>query len=139
MDTLKKWVDSLHYGNMNLSGDPRGFWKNDSLKINSDEQLGLTKKLYFNQLPFFRRSQELVRDMMITESNSNYKLVYKTARIGYPDRVMGWVMGWVEENKHPYFFVLNLVSPDARADISGIGLQLVKRILSSQGFFQGTK
>jgi len=139
MDTLKKWVDSLHYGNRNLSGNPEAFWKDDSLKITSDEQLGLTKKLYFNQLPFFRRPQELVRDMMLTESNSNYKLVYKTALIPYEHRTMGWVMGWVEENKHPYFFVLNVVSPHAGVDIPAIGLQLVKSILSSQGFFQGKK
>jgi len=139
MDTLKKWVDSLHYGNRNLSGDPEAFWKDDSLKITSDEQLGLTKKLYFNQLPFFRRPQELVHDMMRTESNSNYKLVYKTALVPYKHQVMGWVMGWVEENKHPYFFVLNVVSPDPQADISSIGLQLVKRILSTLGFFEGKK
>jgi len=139
MDTLRKWVDSLHYGNRNVSGDPEAFWKDDSLKISSDEQLGLTKKFYFDQLPFFRRSQELVRDMMRIESNSNYKLVYKTGMVPYKHHIMGWVMGWVEENKHPYFFVLNVVSPDAGADISDIGLQLVKRILSSQGFFQGKK
>jgi beta-lactamase class D len=139
IDTLKKWVDSLHYGNMNLSGHPRSFWFDDSLKITADEQLGLTKKLYFNQLPFFTRTQELVRDMMPVESNANYKLVYKTCGLRYRGHFLGWAMGWVEENKHPYFFVLNIETPDPNVDIRGIGLQLVKKILARQGFFQGTK
>lgn len=139
IDTLKKWVDSLHYGNMHLSGRLDSLGSGDSLKITADEQLGLTKKLYFNQLPFYRRPQELVRDMFSKETNSNYQLAYKTARIDYADHTMGWIMGWVEENKHPYFFVLNIETPDKNGDISTIGLQLVKRILVSEGFFQGKK
>lgn len=141
IDTIRKWVDSLHYGNRDLSGDPEGFgfWLHSNLKITADEQLGLTKKLYFNQLPFFRRPQELVREMMTKESNSNYTLVYKLGAVPSHSNVEGWVMGWVEENKHPYFFVLNLSSPNAEADITTIGLQLVKRILATQGFFQGKK
>jgi beta-lactamase class D len=134
-DSLKKWVDSLHYGDQKLGTPPNG----NAIKIPADEQLGLIKKLYFNQLPFYRPIQEMVRAMMTTESNSNYKLVYKTSRVLYKDHVLGWVMGWVEENKHPYFFVLNVESPDTHADITGIGNQIVKRILSSMGFFQGKK
>lgn len=139
IDTLKKWVDSLHYGNNNVSGNPSDFWNDDTLKITPDEQLGLIKKLYFNQLPFFRRPQDLVKDMMVKETNSNFQLVYKTARIEYPSRTMGWVMGWVEENKHPYFFVLHIEAPGSNADVTTIGLQLVKRILAGEGFFQGKK
>ena len=138
-DTLRKWVDSLHYGNRNLSGNPEAFWNDDSLKITPDEQLGLTKKLYFNQLPFFGHSQELVRDMLLTEQNSNYKVVYKTALVRQDGQTMGWVMGWVEENKHPYFFVLHIDAAKPGSDVTAIGLQLVKRILASEGFFQGTK
>lgn len=134
-DSLVKWVDSLHYGDQKLGTPPNG----NRIKIPADEQLGLIKKLYFNQLPFFRPTQEMVREMMTMESNTNYKLVYKTARVPYQDHMLGWVMGWVEENKHPYFFVLNIESTDKSADNTGIGIQLVKRILSSMGFFEGKK
>ncbi len=139
-DTLKKWIDSLRYGNKDMGGSADSFWLTGSLKINSDEQLGLIKKLYFGQLPFYRRSQEAVRSMMLTESNSNYKLVYKTGGArpsGGP--AVGWVVGWVEENKHPYFFVLNLESDRADADLAGIGLELVKKLLRPMGFFEGKK
>ena len=138
IDSLRKWVDSLHYGNQALDKDTDAVY-DGKLRLPADQQLGLIKKLYFNQLPFFNPTQEMVRDMFSKEENSNYKLVTKIARAPYEGRNFGWVMGWVEENKHPYFFVLNLETPDAHADVTGIGLWLVKRILPSMGFFQGKK
>lgn len=137
-DSLNRWVDSLHYGNQALDKDSGALY-DGGLKVTADEQLGLIKKLYFNQLPFFRRPQELVRDMMTKEETSNYKLVYKTGRVLYKDHVTGWVMGWVEENKHPYFFVANFDAPDPRAEVYKIGPQIIKEILPSMGFFQGKK
>lgn len=138
-DTLRKWIDSLQYGNRKV-GDSLQFWLDDGLKINCDEQLGLLKKLYFNQLPFFARTQEIVRRMMTSESNSVYRLSYKTAQGKKEDgHAIGWVMGWVEENKHPYFFVLNLESADTTKDLRQTGLGIAKKILEQQGFFEGKK
>ncbi|GGB08904.1 class D beta-lactamase [Puia dinghuensis] len=138
-DSVKKWVDSLQYGNKDLNG-PDSTWEDYRLKITSDEQLGLVKKLYFDQLPFFKRSHELVRAMMSTEGNSNYNLSYKIGRVSYADgHVLGWVLGWIEENKHPYFFVLNFESSNGPMDVSAVGLQVVKNILRSMGFFNGKK
>ncbi len=139
-DTLKKWIDSLHYGNRDMGGPLDSFWVDNHLKITADEQLGLIKKLYFGQLPFFRRTQQLVRDMMNVEQNSNYKLYITTGR-GFPDgdHRTGWVMGWVEENKHPYFFVLNLESADRFDELEGIGISLVKQLLASLGFLAGKR
>jgi beta-lactamase class D len=136
-DTLKKWVDSLHYGK-------RDAGKNIlvSLAITPDQQLGLMKKLYFGQLPFFKRPQEIVRGMMSVESNSNYKLYYKTANQGNTadGKALGWVVGWIEENRHPYFFVVNLdMDGPIRQDIGLIGLGIAKKILRQMGFFGGTK
>lgn len=139
-DTLKKWIDSLHYGNRDVSGSPDSFWLNNQLKITADEQLGLLKKLYFDQLPFFNRPQKLVRGMMRVESNSVYRLAYKSAKgIKEDGHAIGWVMGWVEENRHPYFFVVNLEAADASKDLSVIGLHIVKGILTPMGFFEGKK
>jgi beta-lactamase class D len=138
-DTLKKWIDSLQYGNSKI-GDSLEFWQDDRLKINCDEQLGLLKKLYFNQLPFFERTQQIVRRMMTSESNSVYRLFYKTAQGKKEDgHGIGWVMGWVEENKHPYFFVVNLESADPAKDLRQTGLVIAKNILQQQGFFEGKK
>jgi beta-lactamase class D len=139
-DTLKRWVDSLHYGNRDIRDYVDTGHLDGHLRITPDEQLGLTKKLYFDQLPFFPRPQQLVKDMLSKEGNSNYKLVYKTGRAALlPGPAIGWVMGWAEENGHPYFFVVNVESPDGRANIEDIGIQVAKNILSRLGFFRGKK
>jgi beta-lactamase class D len=139
-DTLKKWIDSLQYGNKDIGADTTAFWHDNTLKINADQQLGLLKKLYFNQLPFFQRTQEIVRRMMTAENNSSFRLSYKTAQGTKEDgHAIGWVIGWVEENKHPYFFVVNLESADPNKDLGAAGLGIAKGILQQLGFFQGKK
>jgi beta-lactamase class D len=139
-DTLKKWIDSLQYGNKDIGADTTAFWHDNTLEINADEQLGLLKKLYFNQLPFFQRTQEIVRRMMPAENNSSYRLTFKVAQGTKEDgHAIGWVMGWVEENKHPYFFVVNLESADPHKDLGAAGLTIAKGILQELGFFQGKK
>jgi beta-lactamase class D len=136
-DTLKKWIDTLHYGNRDTSKKLRM-----PPTITADQQLGLAKKLYFGQLPFFKRPQEIVRGLMHVESNSNYKLYYKTTSQGItPDgKAIGWALGWIEENRHPYFFVVNLdMDGDIRQDTGLIGLEIARKILRQMGFFGGTK
>lgn len=139
-DTLKKWIDSLSYGNRDISSAVDTFWLDNHLTITADEQLGLVKRLYFDQLPFFVRSQKIVREMMLRESNSNYQLSYKIGTgIRKDGHILTWVTGWVEENKHPYFFVLNL---DVAGDGKGLedkGLAILRQILQKMGFFQGKK
>lgn len=139
-DTMQKWIDSLKYGNQDISGPIDSFWLNNRLKITADEELGLVKKLYFGQLPFFKNTQETVRRVMLRESDSNYKLSYKTGwgnlENGAP---LGWVVGWIEENRHPYFFVLNFQTEDRKADIAAIRTDLLKKILLRLGFFNGKK
>jgi beta-lactamase class D len=139
-DTLKKWIDTLSYGNKDLDGPIDSFWLDNHLKITSDEQLGLVKRLYFDQLPFFQRTQRVVRDMMLMEDNANYKLSYKTGR-GFTGQghSIGWIVGWIEENKHPYFFVLNLESADPNLDMASVRMHILRGILTQMGFFEGKK
>ena len=139
-DSLKRWIDSLHYGNRDMGGPIDSCWSDGHLKITSDEQLGLIKRLYFDQLPFFNRPQKLVRGIMPAESNSAYRLVYKSGQVGAGNgKAIGWLLGWVEENKHPYFFVVNLEAGDPNKDLEATSLHIVKSILRPMGFFEGKK
>lgn len=144
-DTMQYWLDTIGYAskyakpvvtNENLDT----FWLDNSVKITADEQLGLVKKLYFGQLLFQQRSQRLVAAMMQMEENSNYRLHYKTGW-GHTEKghSLGWIIGWIEENKHPYFFVLQIESPRQDVDISLIRMEMLRKILKQYGFFQGKK
>ena len=143
-DTMQLWLDSLKYGaqydtqKVVIRGAVDSFWINNNLKVTPDQQLGLVKKLYFDQLPFFKSYQEMVKRAMLFENNTNYRLGYKTG-LGYLENgnILGWVVGWVEENGHPYFFVLNAESPNRDIEMTKIRLKIVKDILKEMGFFEG--
>ena len=139
-DTMKHWIDTLHYGNMNITGPIDSFWLNNTLKISPDEQLGLLEKLYFEKLPFTRRSQDIVKNVMLRESNTLYKLSYKTGW-GFDENnnAVGWVAGWIEENLHPYFFVTLIKTPDKNIDMENVRMHITRSILSELGFFKGEK
>jgi len=137
-DTMKLWIDSVGYGNKNIGNKIDTFWLDNSLKISADEQLGLVKRLYFDQLPFQKRTQQLVRDVMLMEDSTTYSLSYKTGW-GFDEKHanLGWIVGWIEENKHPYFFVTVVKSADPNIDMRTIRLKITKGILKQLGFFNG--
>lgn len=139
-DTMKMWVDSIGYGNKNISGPVDSFWLNNTLKISPDEQLGLMKKLYFDQLPFRKSVQQMVRNVMLQEDNTLYKLSYKTG-LGYNEQgfPIGWVVGWIEENNHVYFFATLVKARKKDDDIAASRLAITKDILKEYGFFEGKK
>ena len=135
--SLLQEIDSIHYGKGIVSANMDSFWRDASLLITADEQLGFIKQLYFKGLPFQKRSQELFAKMILQEQNANYKLSYLVAT----DTAIGnqsWVVGYVEENLHPYFFVLHTSATDGK-DLKNRNINLLKSILAKEGFFKGVR
>lgn len=136
-DTMQLWLDSLSYGNQMMSASIDSFWLDNSLKISPDEQLGLLKKLYFDQLPLRKSVMQSVRDAMVQVDNTAYKLSYISATgISSTQSPLGWVIGWIEENRHVYFFV-TFVKSDKAKELSSIQVDITKDILKQYGFFEG--
>ena len=143
-DRMEYWMDTVNYGAgakdtaFQIKTAIDTFWLDNTLKLTPDEELGLVKMLYFNQLPFFKTYQEKVKKAMLFENETTYRLAYKT---GWGKKENGdhlaWIVGWVEENNHPYFFVLNFESADINADIPTIRMKILKGILKQLGFFEG--
>lgn len=139
-DTLQFWIDSLGYGNKKLGENADSSWPPQTLKISPDEQLGMMSKLYFDQLPFQKYAQEMVTSLMTEESDSLYKLNYTTASgIDSANRTTGWALGWIEENRHIYFFVTFARSANPSTDIRNTAADISKAALKHLGFFQGQK
>ena len=137
-DTMQALLDSVKYGNHKIGGAIDSFWLNNSLKITADEELGFVKRLYFKQLPFQNREQEIVKDLMIRETTDKYTLAYKTGW-GKTEKgnQLGWIVGWIQENMHVYFFSMNVESPDKNIDMRTVRLIILKGILKEKGFFEG--
>ena len=132
---ILKTIDSIKYGKGLVSANMNEFWKDGSLTITADEQLGLMKRAFFKELPFQKRSQEIFKKMILKEENSNYKLSYLTAADSTTNNT--WVIGYEEENTHIYFFVLHTTSKTTAATNNSVAL--LKKILLQQGFLQGLR
>lgn len=137
-DTLQSWLDTLSYGNKNIGKNLTSFWMDNSLKISPDEQIWLVKLLYFKQLPLRKSVQDQVKRMMIQENNMKYQLAYSLGW-GKTDKgnEMGWAIGWIEENRHVYFFAQNFESTDHTIKMDEVNKNILKNILTDLGFFKG--
>lgn len=143
-EKMQYYLDTLGYGahpnKFKITGAVDSFWIDESVKVTADEQLGIVKKLYFDQLPFQKRTQKIVKNMMLREDNANYKLSYKTGLSETANgHQTGWIIGWIEENEHPYFFSLEVETNDTVPSIAEARLQLLKDILKHYGYMSGKK
>lgn len=140
-EPMQRWLDTLAYGSRKIKSDIDTFWLDGSLTIRPDEQLGLVKQLYFNQLPFHKINQETLKRAMLMEDQPAYKLSYKTGMFEDPKtgKLTGWVVGFIEENRHPYFFVLNLESAAPNYNMTENRMQILKECLAQLGFLKGKK
>jgi len=137
-DEMQRWLDTLYAGTQKINSKIDTFWMDNSFKVVPDQQLGLMQKLYLKKLPSFYQSyEEMVIRAMLMEDNSNYKLSYKIGVANENNNRIGWVLGWIEENRHPYFFVLNFETADKNMDIKSVGVKMLKDILRQQGFLEG--
>ena len=139
-DTMQRWLDTLAFGTKKITTAIDTFWLDNSLRISPDEELGLVKRLYFDQLPFFKSYQEVVKRAMIIENNASYELAYKTGWGSWSQqrqRHIGWMVGWIVENRHPYFFVLNLESKSKDFDMVRARKEILNKCLTRLGFLKG--
>jgi beta-lactamase class D len=65
-------------------------------------------------------------------------LAYKTGWGQTPDgKELGWIVGWIEENKHVYFFSMNLETPNHEINMVEVRKKILTNILTDLGFFKG--
>ena len=139
-DTMQHWLDSLAYGTKKITSAIDTFWLDNSLKITPDEQLGVVKRLFFKQFPFFDNYEEMVINAMLMQDKPTHRLFYKTG-LGYKEdgTPLTWVVGWVEENRHPYFFVLNMETKDKTINLVDARMTVLRNILNQLNFFKGQR
>ena len=137
-DHMQFWIDSLHYGQVKIDQNISAFWKDNSLKLSADEQLGFIKNLYFSNLPFQKRTQAIGKNLLGKEANTKYTLAYNKGIAPHGDKFVSLITGWIVENKHVYFFSLTTKHAD-KDMLRGNSEKLLKEILKDYGFFEGKK
>jgi beta-lactamase class D len=140
VERMKKYVAAFNYGNRDISGgldSPRlfqAFWLRSSLQISADEQIEFLKQFYTGKLPVSRRSQEIVKDILVLEKTSHYTLSGKTGGGARSEqKSLGWFVGYVETQGNVYFFATNIDGPNYEA-VRDKRIDLTKAILKSLGY-----
>lgn len=95
-ERLQHFLDTFNYGNKKIGDSVSTCWVDGSLKISADEQLGLMKRLYFDDLPLSDRTQRIVRSIMLMENENNRKLYYKTGWGRNGANNLLWCVGFAE-------------------------------------------
>lgn len=138
-DNFQNRIDSIGYGNRKLGNLQDDTWPNLTMKISPDEQLGLMKRLYFDQLPFRKSVQETIRNWMLEENNSAYRLSARMASVNGASSAHGWYVGWIEENRHVYFFATLVKKKQSNDNLDVVAQKVNRTILEHYGFFKGKK
>ena len=114
---MNGYLNKLEYGNMDVDSTSIDlFWLVGKSHINQFQQIDFLKRFYLSELPISKRSEEIMKRMMIIQENDEYKLSGKTGW-SYNNGVdNGWFVGYIESEGKTYFFATN-VEPKKRFDM----------------------
>ncbi len=105
----KNFFKLFSYGNNNLGSQIDMFWLDNSLKITAEEQLRFIKEFYNYQLPFSKRTIDIVKKILSEEKYGASVMKFKTGMGENEDgSKIGWLVGYVEKKNNVYFFAFNI-------------------------------
>lgn len=114
---MKSYLKKLNYPGMvfdTLTID--NFWLQGKSKISQMQQIDFLERLYFSKLPLSKRTENIMKDIMIIEKNENYTLSGKSGWGMRNDINNGWLVGYLETNNSVYFFATNVEKEETNMD-----------------------
>ncbi|MDQ8181784.1 penicillin-binding transpeptidase domain-containing protein [Pelagicoccus sp. SDUM812005] len=129
-ERMQAALDSIPYGNQDISGGITQFWLTGALRISPREQIEFLRKLYQNELPFSSHAMESVKSMMRSPSEGDTTYHAKTGWAVLPEnRNIGWWGGWAEKEGRILFFATVLDSSSPGEDFGSARIELTKAAL----------
>jgi beta-lactamase class D len=115
-ERMQKYVDTVGYGNHDITGNIDSFWLDGALRISADEQVAFLKRLVQNDLPFSARNLNIVKDILMLEKTPVSQLSGKTGTQLRVKPSVNWFVGYVEKGDEVYVFATNLELPEGITD-----------------------
>lgn len=130
---MAEWLDRFDYGNQSVGGGLDQFWLRGDLRISPLEQVNFLRRLHQRQVPVSDRSWEILKEIMLLEETPAYRLYGKTGSSDVtPTRENGWLVGFVEIERTPYFYALNMEGESVWEDWPPASrMELVKEMLEA--------
>lgn len=131
---MNEYLDQLEYGHMDVdSSNIDLFWLEGESHISQFEQIDYLKRLYLSKLPISRRTESIIKRMIVIEENDQYKLSGKTGwsiRNGHNN---GWFVGFLESSNKTYFFATNV---EPRQEFNMNLFSMIRKDLTIKAFEQ---
>jgi beta-lactamase class D len=108
---MNDYLAKLEYGNMKVDSNSIDlFWLQGDSRITSFQQIDFLKRFYNSQLSISKRTEELMKKMMVIEENESYKMSGKTgwSNANANEIDNGWFVGYIESGNEVYFFSTNI-------------------------------
>lgn len=117
VNRMKTYLKKLNYPGMvfdTLTID--NFWLQGKSKISQMQQIDFLERLYFSKLPISKRTENIMKNIMLIEKNKSYTLSGK-AGWGMRNEINnGWLVGYLETNNSVYFFATNVEKEKTNMD-----------------------
>lgn len=106
---MNEYLGKLGYGNMKVdSSNIDVFWLEGDSRINQFQQIDFLKRFHTSGLPVSKRTEVIMKRMMVIEGDDNYVLSGKTGWSITNGKDNGWFVGYVEVENKLYFFATNV-------------------------------
>lgn len=110
-ERMQNFLNQVGYGNRQIGPKEEidNFWLGGPLQITPKEQIEFLRRLHRGDLPFSKRTMDLVKDIMVFEQTPDYVLRAKTGwAFEMTPPQLGWFVGYLEQNQNVYFFATNV-------------------------------
>lgn len=112
--SMKSYLKATSYGNQDISGGIDNFWLMSSMTISPRNQVDFVEKLDQETLPFSKKNQRIVKELMTYDQGSDWAFRGKT---GTGDAVkswkrQGWFVGLCHSNRNRYAFAFFATGED---------------------------
>jgi len=125
-------VELLDYGNKSIGQVVDRFWLDGPLQISAIEQVGFLAKLLSHRLPVSETAQIQTQEILLRDKGEGWGLWAKSGWQNFPNKGVGWWVGWVSAGGVNYPFALNIDMKNAEM---GPGRErLARSCLKSLGF-----
>ncbi|HFB99982.1 MAG TPA: class D beta-lactamase [Phaeodactylibacter sp.] len=106
---MNEYLKKLDYKNMvvdDVSID--NFWLKGDSRVSAMEQIDFLFRLYYSKLPISKRTEKILKDMMLIHEKTNYKWSGKTGWAVAGKKNLGWFVGYLEQGDNVYFMATNV-------------------------------
>lgn len=113
-DRMRNMLDKMKYPGMVFDSTTiDNFWLEGASEITQFEQIGFLERFYFSKMPISKRTETIMKDIMIIETAGNYVLSGKSGWTFRGEMNVGWLVGYFESKGKVYFFATNIEKAEA--------------------------